>query len=594
MYRFLFAALTLLLAPPLALAQAPASITPDDLADRPSTLADDGAPPTPTLYDDPALVQRFQQSITERELEGLLHFFASDYFEGRETTARGQKMAAAFLAKEFMEMGALPAGTVEDGGPLAAYYQPFPLQARKLDRSVLTIYDADSSTTRMSSTFSREGMDGMSYLAFGGANGAPSGAGVVFVGHGITTDRYDDFAALSEQGIDVSGKWLLLLDAEPMNDEGTASLVSEDGAFTNYTTQWWSKLQTAYGAGVGQPAGFLIVADRNPRNPTPIASRAQGRLDAVGSLSLEGGGGGQSFNLPPIFSISSDVADAILGDRSIAEIQAQINETLTPKVFAVDGAIVGADVAYMTETVMTENVVAVVEGSDPVLKDEVVVLTAHYDHIGMTAGEGDTLNNGADDDGSGTMALVEMAEAFALAKEAGYGPRRTMVFLAVSGEEKGLLGSAYYADTEPLFPLESTVANLNIDMIGRTDPTYPGEQLDNYVYIIGGKLISEEIQTITEQANVLTGLGMDLNERFNSRDDPNQFYRRSDHWNFGKNNIPFIFYFNGTHEDYHQVGDEPQKIDYPQLTRRTQLIFATAWQLANQDDRVAVSGTGFN
>ncbi|MEO1074531.1 MAG: M28 family peptidase, partial [Bacteroidota bacterium] len=465
---------------------------------------------------------------------------------------------------------------------------------RKLDRSVLTIYDADSSTTRMSSTFSREGMDGMSYLAFGGANGAPSGAGVVFVGHGITTDRYDDFAALSEQGIDVSGKWLLLLDAEPMNDEGTASLVSEDGAFTNYTTQWWSKLQTAYGAGVGQPAGFLIVADRNPRNPTPIASRAQGRLDAVGSLSLEGGGGGQSFNLPPIFSISSDVADAILGDRSIAEIQAQINETLTPKVFAVDGAIVGADVAYMTETVMTENVVAVVEGSDPVLKDEVVVLTAHYDHIGMTAGEGDTLNNGADDDGSGTMALVEMAEAFALAKEAGYGPRRTMVFLAVSGEEKGLLGSAYYADTEPLFPLESTVANLNIDMIGRTDPTYPGEQLDNYVYIIGGKLISEEIQTITEQANVLTGLGMDLNERFNSRDDPNQFYRRSDHWNFGKNNIPFIFYFNGTHEDYHQVGDEPQKIDYPQLTRRTQLIFATAWQLANQDDRVAVSGTGFN
>ncbi|MEO1629901.1 MAG: M28 family peptidase, partial [Bacteroidota bacterium] len=470
----------------------------------------------------------------------------------------------------------------------------FPLQARKLDRSVLTIYGADSSTTRMSSTLSRDGMDGVSYLAFGGANGAPSGAGVVFVGHGITTDRYDDFAALSEQGIDVSGKWLLLLDAEPMNEDGTASLVSEDGTFTNYTTQWWSKLQTAYGAGVGQPAGFLIVADRNPRNPTPIAARAQGRLNAVGSLSLEGGGGGQSFNLPPIFSISSGVADAILGDRSIAEIQRQINETLAPKVFAVDGAIVGADVAYMTETVMTENVVAVVEGSDPVLKDEVVVLTAHYDHIGMTAGEGDTLNNGADDDGSGTMALVEMAEAFALAKEAGYGPRRTVVFLAVSGEEKGLLGSAYYADTEPIFALENTVANLNIDMIGRTDPTYPGEQLDNYVYIIGGKLISEEIQTITEQANVLTGLGMDLNERFNSRDDPNQFYRRSDHWNFGKNNIPFIFYFNGTHEDYHQVGDEAQKIDYPQLTRRAQLIFATAWQLANQDDRVAVSGTGFN
>ncbi|MEM8558081.1 MAG: M28 family peptidase [Bacteroidota bacterium] len=591
MYRPLLAALALLLAAPPALAQAPDDdATLDAVVERATALATGEAAPTPALYDDPALVQRYQQTITQTELEGLLHYFASDHFEGRETTARGQKMAAEFLAHKFIDMGVLPAGTVEDAGPLARYYQPFPLQERKLARSVLTVMAADSAVV-MTSTFSRDAMDGESYLGAGGNAGAPSAAGVVFAGYGINADTYSDLGALSEQGIDATGKWLLLLDDEPMNADGTASRITEDGAFSQFTTQWWSKLQAAYSTGIGQPAGFLIVSDRSPRSADPLATRAQSALNSVGSLSLVGSSA-QSFSLPPIFRVSSAVADAILGDRRIADLQAEIDGSLTPKVFEVPGSLVGAEVAYATNTVMTENVIGIVEGSD--LKDEVVVLTAHYDHVGMTEGAGDTISNGADDDGSGTMALVEMAEAFAMAKADGNGPRRTVVFLAVSGEEKGLLGSAYYADTEPLFPLEDTVANLNIDMIGRTDPTYPGEQLDNYVYIIGGKLISEEIQTITEQANVLTGLGMDLNERFNSKDDPNQFYRRSDHWNFGKNNIPFIFYFNGTHEDYHQVGDEAHKIDYPQLTRRTQLIFATAWQLANQDARVAVSGAGFN
>ncbi|RMF64686.1 MAG: M28 family peptidase, partial [Bacteroidetes bacterium] len=142
--------------------------------------------------------------------------------------------------------------------------------------------------------------------------------------------------------------------------------------------------------------------------------------------------------------------------------------------------------------------------------------------------------------------------------------------------------------------LEKTVTNLNIDMIGRRDPTYPGNQPDNYVYIIGSNLISQELHDLNARVNEVTGLKLDLNERFNSKDDPNQFYRRSDHWNFGKHNIPFIFYFNGTHEDYHGLDDEPDKIDYPQLARRAQLIFATAWQVANQDARPAVSGKGFN
>ncbi|MEX1054488.1 MAG: M28 family peptidase, partial [Rhodothermales bacterium] len=228
------------------------------------------------------------------------------------------------------------------------------------------------------------------------------------------------------------------------------------------------------------------------------------------------------------------------------------------------------------------------------LMHEVVVISSHYDHIGLDpTEEDDQVNNGADDDGSGTVATLEIAEAFMRAKREGYGPRRSVLFLNVSGEEKGLLGSEYYADIRPVVPLANTVVNLNIDMIGRHDPTVPNAD-SNYVYIIGSNLISKELHDINLRVNEVTGVGLNLNERFNSKDDPNQFYARSDHWNFGKHGIPFIFFFTGTHDDYHRPGDEADKIDYERLARIGRLIFATAWQVANQDARPAVSGTGFH
>ena len=210
----------------------------------------------------------------------------------------------------------------------------------------------------------------------------------------------------------------------------------------------------------------------------------------------------------------------------------------------------------------------------------------------MDEGEGDQINNGADDDGSGTVSILEIAEAFQQAKLDGNGPRRSILFLHVTGEEKGLLGSAYYADREPVLPLANTVANLNIDMIGRHDPSYEGNE-NPYVYIIGAELISTDIDEINTNVNSATGLNLDLSKRYNSPDDPNRFFARSDHWNFGKHEIPFIFYFTGTHEDYHQPGDHADKIDYERLATISRLIFGTAWQIANQDDRPAVSGLGF-
>ncbi|MEM1128517.1 MAG: M28 family peptidase, partial [Bacteroidota bacterium] len=383
---------------------------------------------------------------------------------------------------------------------------------------------------------------------------------------------------------------------EPLASAETSLLPTEDGAPSAWSTNLFQKIRAAFQAGA--PRGILIVGDTGPRAPESLAAEAaiamEGAAKPQGSVSLEPPAAGLAY--PPLFVISSELADQLLAStgRTVAELKADIDADLQPTVLAVEDARVSSRLTFETVPLGTENVVAYIEGSDPVLKDEVVVLSAHYDHIGIKPGtEGDRINNGADDDGSGTVALLEIAEAFQTAKENGHGPRRSVVFLNVSGEEKGLLGSAYYADTEPLFPLEQTVANLNIDMIGRYDPTHPTGS-ENYVYIIGSNLISQELHDLNLRVNEVTGIGLELDERFNSKDDPNQFYRRSDHWNFGKHGIPFIFFFTGTHEDYHDVGDEPQKIDYDRLARITRLVFGTAWQVANQDDPPAVSGTGFN
>lgn len=228
--------------------------------------------------------------------------------------------------------------------------------------------------------------------------------------------------------------------------------------------------------------------------------------------------------------------------------------------------------------VQTENVVAIIEGDE--FPEEYIVISSHLDHIGLENGE---INNGADDDGSGTVALLEIAEAFKLAEMEGNGPKRSLIFLHVTGEEKGLLGSKYYTQN-PLYPLTDTMVNLNVDMIGRTDP----KRIDkdpNYIYLIGADRLSQDLHDISEATNTkYTQLKIDYT--FNEEKDPNRFYYRSDHYNFAKNNIPVIFYFSGTHEDYHKPGDTPDKIMYELLAKRTKLIFLTAWELANRPAKI--------
>lgn len=272
---------------------------------------------------------------------------------------------------------------------------------------------------------------------------------------------------------------------------------------------------------------------------------------------------------PQQFTISEELANAIVGaDYDEAKAGAQ------PKVAMAN---VMLEVHKGTTILQSSNVIGIIPGTD--LKDEYLFITAHYDHEGM---RGDSvIYYGADDDGSGTVSVIELAEAFAKAKKEGKGPRRTIAFMTVSGEEKGLWGSAYYG-ANPIFPLEKTTADLNIDMIGRSDATR--SDTTNYVYVVGDDKLSSDLKQINEAQNKKY-TKLDLDYKFNDPKDVNRIYYRSDHYNFARYGVPIIFYYDGMlGADYHKPTDTPDKIDYKLLEKRARLVFYTAWEMANRND----------
>jgi len=227
----------------------------------------------------------------------------------------------------------------------------------------------------------------------------------------------------------------------------------------------------------------------------------------------------------------------------------------------------------------SENVIAYIKGSH--IPEEVIIISAHSDHEGYTETE---IYNGADDNGSGTAAILEIAQAFKAAEQNGFQPKRSLVFLHFTGEEVGLKGSKFYTQ-HPVFALKNTVANLNIDMIGRVDKAH--QDHPNYMYLIGADRLSSELHYISEAANAQF-TKLDLDYTFNDRKDRNKYFSRSDQYNFAKKGIPVIFYFNGVHDDYHQPTDTAEKLNYDLLAKRTKLIFATAWFLANSENRITI------
>lgn len=532
--------------------------------------------PTPSAIEAPSVVGRYQQMITARGLAARLYFLASDFFEGRETSTRGQRLAAGYLASQYRALGLAPKGTAAAADALspAAYFQRFRVYRRQPSETRLEV--AVRGRRVAASTYSRRSQDGLSYFAFGSLSDAAGG--VVFAGYGIRDAAlgYDDFAALAAQGIRIDGKWVVILADEPLRDASASLLPTPDGKPSKWTTQPSHKRKAVWLA--GRPAGVLVVGDAGPRGAGKFdesAARAASALDGVGQLSLYRD---TPSSFPPTFMISSRMADKILSaaGRTAAGVAREIDRGLKPSVFEVKGVEVRAAVEPAGEELETENVLAFIEGSDPALKDEVVVVSSHYDHLGVDRrATGDQIYNGAADDASGTVAALALAEAFARAKADGLGPRRSLLFANFSGEEQGLLGSTYYAETGPVVPLEKIAANVNMDGVGGFDPNHPTGSRD-YIYVVGTRRESEELIETNRRLNELTGVRLRL-------DYPPPSLFNSDHVSFQRRSVPFIYFSTGLTEHFHRPSDEPATIDYDHLARVARLVFANVWQAANQD-----------
>lgn len=320
--------------------------------------------------------------------------------------------------------------------------------------------------------------------------------------------------------------------------------------------------------------GIVIVTMEGQANFDRIANRYKS-LSGRGRIGFD-----KETTQRPIFMVSSDKMGQLFNIPV---------ETLKEAAKATPETIASQKATYQVVKTKTPidavNVMGFLEGTDK--KEDVLVISSHYDHVGVSS-SGEVFN-GADDDGSGTVSVMEIAEAFALAAKDGMKPRRSILFINVTGEEKGLLGSEYYGD-HPVFPLANTVNNINIDMVGRIDYEYQKEENKDYVYVIGSEMLSSHLKKINEYNNI-TYTNLILDYRYDAEDDPNRFYYRSDHYNFAKHGIPVIFFFNGVHDDYHQVTDTVDKIEFPLMTKRAQLIFHTAWDLANREQRTPVDGS---
>ncbi len=483
---------------------------------------------------------RYAGTITAGDLMRHLEVLASDAYEGRETGQRGQKMAAEYLREQFRSYGIPPVPGGDTLGVEEGYFQPFVLEVRRPGGVLLTVAGRPYRF-----------MEGMFYFNERLEGELRVQELVVVV---ATAARPSELL----QGVDLKGKGLLVLQ-DGRNREQVLNVLSN----------WTAAAETA-GA-----AALLFAPDRYDALHATYEHYLTGpRMRLAG----EDGAAGKKDQRPALQAL---IVDAALRDALLERLGLEHRRLLRKarrRPVAQSGPIdLTLSGTPLRSRLISENVLAYVEGSDK--KDELVVVTAHYDHIGKDGGE---VYNGADDDGSGTVAVLEMAEAFAWAKAEGHGPRRSVLLMPVSAEEKGLLGSQYYS-MHPVFPLERTVANLNIDMIGRRDSAHAASS--PYVYVIGSDRMSSELHAINERANS-TYTSLELDYTFNAPDDPNKYYYRSDHYNFARNGVPAIFYFSGVHEDYHGPHDEVDKILPDLLEQRTRLVFHTAWLLANRPERI--------
>lgn len=503
--------------------------------------------------------------ITAERLSEYLHFVAADAREGRDTPSRGLDETAKYIADHLKSFGVKPAG--DDG----TYFQRIALKRDKVD-AARTTFELNEQPYNF----------GEDFLVARGAGAAEgelvyAGQGWVVKSKGINPykglDVRDKIVIVAGTGLPPG---LTRADApgRPGGDwDSPESYAQRNGArgiiFIPRTrgdlNRWWRFRLSSLQRGVYQ-------VERFAEQDSPAASTAA---------------------LPTVYA-SQRLLDALFagerlsGTDATKQVQAQAVEA-APAFALSPNKRVRFSISSTSETATTQNVVGVLEGRDPVLKNEYVALGAHYDHVGVgTPVGGDSIYNGADDDGSGTVAVLNIAEAFAK----GPRPRRSILFVWHCGEEKGLWGSEYFTRF-PTVPLERIVTQLNIDMIGRSKKEGDANPANRYltgpdeVYVIGSKMMSTELGDLSERVNHAF-LNLSFNYRYDDPRDPNRFFFRSDHYNYAQHGIPIIFYFDGVHEDYHRPGDEPDKIDYRKMERVARTVFVTATELANSPARPRV------
>lgn len=500
------------------------------------------------LAQDP-VQQKYAGEITPETAKAHLSTLASPAFEGRGTGETGGEKAAAYLASEFKKLGL--AGPVN-----GSYYQPVKL-VRNDSKAELTL-DGKAFTN---------GKD--FYLIAPGPLATINTEEVIFIGYGISDTKYDDL-----KDVDIAGKVVLLInEGEPLDARGH-SLISGTDAPSDWVTSSTKRLQN-------------VIS----KQPKLILAASSGVQDALGRLGrrftqprimLEEDRSQPPVQVAAVANITLEMADLLLqtAGTSLGEFTKRVARRKKSQSASINVGNFSATFGSTEQPFTANNVLGYLEGSD--LKDELLVITAHYDHEGNQDG---VIFFGADDNASGTTGVLEVARAFAKAKAEGHGPRRSILFIGFTAEEKGLLGSNYYSQ-HPVFPLENTVVNLNMDMIGRIDDKHLSGN-HNYVHVIGADKLSSELHAINEQANE-TYTQMELDYMYNDPRDPMRIYYRSDQYNFAKHGIPVIFYFSGLHPDYHTPADTVDKIDFGMLVKRAKLAFHTAWEVANRDKRLVV------
>src|SRR5262245_21271805 len=496
------------------------------------------------------------EAIQAAQLKEWLNVIASDEMEGRETPSRGLDMAAKFIADHLSKWGVRP------GGSNGTYFQKFALTSRRV-LPEQTVASVNGQNFKL-------GVDFYARPFPGRASGR-----IVYVGHGHIV-RAKDIDAY--RGINVKDKIMLVVEEIPRGVSPAQDISGKKEGEDYDTPETYARSHGARGI-IYIPSSSTLTFWQNRHKFSLSPSKMTPEKPET--------------NVPVIYG-SEKMIKAILEEEKInyETIRKQASEDALGEAFDLSpGKQASFNVNAKVDSATTQNVVGIIEGLDYYLKKEYVAVGAHYDHIGMRPNaDGDRIFNGADDDGSGTVATMAIAEALAKSKQR---PKRSVIFVWHAGEEKGLWGSEFFTSYPPV-PINEIVAQLNIDMIGRSKkegddkPENVNLTGPNGLYVIGSKKMSDDLGNLSEEVNN-SYLKLDFNYKYDDPNDAERFFYRSDHYNYAQKGVPIIFYFSGVHEDYHMPGDHADKIDYEKMEKVTRTIFATMWKLANAPTRPKVN-----